>query len=237
MWFQNFGHMKTIQIKISTIKRLLVIGILIALILIISLLLNIYLSGKNLKLKSDIKALERGLKNTESICAKTQTGTSSETDESGRPYSTQSDESAMVPEPIEEEVEVSPVTDSPIEISNVRKIINFKSNKVTISFQLRHLKTEDRRAISGYVVLAAKNEDIAEPVYATYPSGVSLNNGFPSDYRLGDPFNIRNLKNVTGSLPVTVKNIKIRDITILVFSSVGELLLEKTISLEEDKNV
>ena len=57
---------------------------------------------------------------------------------------------------------------------------------------------------------------------------------FPVNWQKGEPFYIKNLKNVTGQIPIEIEGTPIKEIVIYVFSRVGEMLLEKLILLKEE---
>lgn len=257
MWFHTFGQMKTIQIKTSTIKKILFGASGLILICGLSLILNLIFASKIHYLEKDLKDLENGLKNTNEITKNmlmetssqnehqktdlaqtTPPNTASETTSLTTPdAATELNTQKLAPQTTsnitKETIKVSPIADSPIQISNVEKIVNINEKTITISFHLTHLKEESRPSISGYVIIIGKNEDVSNPIYVTYPTRVKLNKDFPSDYGQGESFLIKNLKIVKASIPLQYDNIAVKDIIIYIFSRPGELLLEKPIPLGE----
>jgi len=229
--------LKTLKIKISTVKKIFIFTGIFIFLSIFFFISSIFLFYQNSSLKTKTDDLEKGIRNTKAICISQANKKIYDTS----PLSPQvQEEEEEIEDPLAnkenmpENIKVDQTTDALIEVSNVQKLVDPNAQSITLSFQLKHVKNTSDSSISGYVILIGKNDDIANPVYSTYPPNIELNDIFPSDYRQGERFYIKNLKHVQAKIPLKNKNSTINEIIIYVFSAVGEMLLEKSITIGDD---
>lgn len=97
------------------------------------------------------------------------------------------------------------------------------------SFNLVNV-TGDRRLLSGYIVVVARNISISPRVYGAYPQ-MDLRWGLPIDYRQGDHFAIRHLKRIKGTIEQPDNCPRFNEIVIYGFSDQGSLLLKEVLKI------
>ena len=99
-----------------------------------------------------------------------------------------------------------------------------------LSFYLVNKDRENKRT-SGYVTIVGMNEDVIPPVYGVFPR-IEFKDGAPVDYQEGLSFAIRYLRPVKARINQPSIGPKFNEITIMVYSTEGELILKQGFNVE-----
>lgn len=87
-------------------------------------------------------------------------------------------------------------------------------------------RTRDNRRVSGYAFIVASNQDVKPEIYRLWPQAEHVS-GVPEDYRKGDSFSIRYMKQVKGRIIQPSIGEKFNRVDVIVYSENGTILLKK----------
>jgi len=185
------------------------LGLIFIICSIISFINVFHLAKSNKSLKNTIASLEKPVReNSEKI----------DEDLSISQESTFESSKNILPE----------INSTELDISDL-EIFPTNSN-IDISFILKNI--QKNRIISGYVTIFAFSEDFDTKLYYSYPESLQINDAYNLlNYKLGNFFSIRWLKNIKATLSILPSSIQIKFIVITLYSRSGEILLRKNIEI------
>jgi len=135
-------------------------------------------------------------------------------------------EKALEDRPVEEFDNVTQKTLVDVKDLSIRE----EKSKLMIAFNLINVN-EDNDPVNGYVHIIALNNQTPPSQLWSYPK-VALKNGFPVNYKRGQPFVIRRFKTIKGKQPLDIESEPPSSIKILVYDQSGNLLLQKEFEVE-----
>ena len=126
---------------------------------------------------------------------------------------------------VQPDIEKNSRYDLKVQATDIKMLINSKNNRIGFSFILRNA-AKAKKPVSGtsFVVLKNGENSIA------YPS-IKLRRGKPVNFRKGRPFYVSRFKTVRHRLEDLEHFDKFTEVTILVYSKYGQLLIDKTVPI------
>lgn len=107
-------------------------------------------------------------------------------------------------------------------------VINKQKAANSITFRLVN-KTNERQILSGRLAIVAADKNENQIQYASYPL-MPLEQGIPKDFKNGEWYSIRRFKIVKGTINENIAT----PVTVLVYSTTGELLLQREFPAQAD---
>jgi hypothetical protein len=129
-----------------------------------------------------------------------------------------------------------PVIDTPVKVEVAELNMRWRRPErgrwlLSFSFNLVNKSDEGRRA-SGHLVLMAKSTRLLSMSEGTYPRDVTLDGDFPVDFKQGNPFSIRRLKPIRGTIEIPTGGEPFDQLVIYVFLYDGNLIYQASFPIE-----
>ena len=150
---------------------------------------------------------------------------------------------AAVASDASEETEPEPPTDTPelpdrpgprssVSVDDFFALLEPGSNTLRIKYKIRNINPEST-PVAGRTFLVLKSKEVDSTNWLILPS-VPMESGKPSKIKKGRSFSITRFKTIRFKAPYRAGPKPFSTATILVYTSTGELLLEKSFPLERD---
>lgn len=98
------------------------------------------------------------------------------------------------------------------------------------SFKLVN-RLHGRKNLSGYVYLVATNSEVQPEIYSSWPQ-VEILSGMPKDYKKGNKFSIRYLKNIKGRINQPDIGPKFNRVDLIAYAEDGNIMMKKGFYIE-----
>jgi hypothetical protein len=99
-----------------------------------------------------------------------------------------------------------------------------------VSFKLIN-RSRGIRKISGYIYFIAGNSEVVPVIYDSWPK-VEILDGMPQDYKKGEKFSIRYMKNIKGRMRQPDIGPKFNRVDLIAFSEDGKVIMKKGFYIE-----
>ena len=119
-----------------------------------------------------------------------------------------------------------------VEIDSFRPSV--KDDELKLTLKLKNTSNPPQ-VVGGYIIITLVNNDQSPPLYRSVPEGEIGDNGFPSSYNSGKPYNIKR-RTSTKRLKFTLTSVNeyYTDAMIFLFSYRGRLLNKDQFALKKE---
>ena len=111
--------------------------------------------------------------------------------------------------------------------------ISREGEKLSVQFRVTN-ENLSHQQIGGYVFAIAVDKENDQPGFWSYPK-TPLHNGVPVQHRQGQPFRIKNYRNIRCTYLLDSPNANIRSINILVYNEMGKCILKKEVNTDPSR--